>query len=372
MTVWWITLASSYLLCLVAGMNAKTVYSNGYYTKKYNKFFSFMSVAILVLVAGLRSGIGDTPTYIQGYKTDAPSTIAGSIKLLFSGKKDAGFYFYQGILKSIVNNPNVFIFVTSLITIVLIFITYYKYSQLLELSVFLFITTGCYLVTMNGIRQYLASAILFFCFPLIHERKWYIYIPIVLICSTIHKSALVFIILYFIVDQPAWGHTTKWILFIGIALFVTYPVSGPMIAKLLGETQYGEYKNVLVSTGAGANMIRVLVMAVPIVLSYLGRDFLKGRERYYNIIVNYSVINLIFILLATKFWIYARFNMYFSVYMIILITWCVRYMFDERNTKFMYLMCLGLYFVYYYYEMHISLGFGVGYHHFIQAVGIGL
>ena len=45
MTVWWITLASSYLLCLVAGMNAKTVYSNGYYTKKYNKFFSFMSVA---------------------------------------------------------------------------------------------------------------------------------------------------------------------------------------------------------------------------------------------------------------------------------------------------------------------------------------
>ena len=36
----------------------------------------------------------------------------------------AGFYFYQGILKSIVNNPNVFRFVTSLITIVLSFITY--------------------------------------------------------------------------------------------------------------------------------------------------------------------------------------------------------------------------------------------------------
>ena len=61
---------------------------------------------------------------------------------------------------------------------------------------------------------------------------------------------------------------------------MTYPVSGPMMAKLLGETQYGEYKNVLVSTGAGANMIRVMVMAVPIVLSYLGRDFLKGRERF--------------------------------------------------------------------------------------------
>ena len=40
MKVWWITLASSYLLCLVAGLNAKTVYDNGYYVKKYNKFFS--------------------------------------------------------------------------------------------------------------------------------------------------------------------------------------------------------------------------------------------------------------------------------------------------------------------------------------------
>ena len=112
-------------------------------------------------------------------------------------------------------------------------------------------------------------------------------------------------------------------------------------------------------------MIRVIVMAVPVVLSYLGRDFLKGRERYYNIIVNFSVINLIFILLATKFWIYARFNMYFSLYMIILLTWIVCYMFYGRNRKIIYLICMGLYLVYYYYEMHISLGFGANYHHFI-------
>lgn len=355
MKVWWITLASSYLLCLVAGLNAKTVYDNGYYVKKYNKFFSGIAATILILVAGLRNGIGDTPIYMGGFKKDAPSTIQESIKLLFSGKKDVGFYFYQGILKTIKNDPNVFIFVTSLITIILIFITYYKYSQMLELSIFLFIATGCYLVTMNGVRQYLASAILFFCFPLIHERKWKIYLPIVLVCSTIHKSALIFLVLYFIVDKPAWGNTTKWILFIGIALFVTYPISGPIIANLLGETQYGEYKDALMSTGQGANMIRVLVMAVPVVLSYMGRDFLKGKERYCNCIVNFSVINLIFILLATKFWIYARFNMYFSVYMIILITWCVKYMFDEKNTKIIYLMCLGLYFIYYWYEMVISL-----------------
>ena len=79
MTVWWITLASSYLLCLVAGMNAKTVYSNGYYTKKYNKFFSFMAVAILSSCCRTKKWNRRYTAHIcKGYKTDAPSTIAGS------------------------------------------------------------------------------------------------------------------------------------------------------------------------------------------------------------------------------------------------------------------------------------------------------
>ena len=203
---------------------------------------------------------------------------------------------------------------------------------------------------------------------MIHKKQWKFYIPIVLLCSTIHQSALIFLILYFVVDKPAWGNMTKWILFAGIFLFVSYPITGPMLANILGETQYGNYKEALMSTGAGANMIRVLVMAVPVVLSYLGKDFLRGKEKYYNIVVNFSVINLIAILLATRFWIYARFNMYFSVYMVMLLIWCIKYLFDERNEKIIYLMCIGCYILYYYYEMHISLGYGALYHHFVNKI----
>ena len=106
--------------------------------------------------------------------------------------------------------------------------------------------------------------------------------------------------------------------------------------------------------------------------SELLNAFLKGKEKYYNIMVNFSVINVIAILLATRYWIYARFNMYFSLYMILLLIWCIKYLFDERNEKIIYLMCMGFYALYYYYEMHISLGYGAGYHHFIKAIGIGL
>lgn len=371
MKIWWITLALTYILCMIARSTGEISYQHGKHRVKCNKVFAGMAAVVLIFVAGFRSGIGDTEIYKSSFEKlpDSFGQYLAELKM----KGDWGFNFFSMIIKTwIKDSPEYLIFICSLITIGCIFIAFYKYTDLLELSVFLFITTGCYLVTMNGVRQYLVSSLLFLAFPLIYKRKWQFYFPLVILCSTVHKSALIFLILYFIVDYPAWGHMTKWMLFVGIILFITYPVTGPMLADLLGETQYGNYKDALTSTGAGANMIRVIVMAVPVVLSYWGKDYVKGKEKYYNIVVNFSVINLIFIMLATKFWIYARFNMYFSLYMIILLTWIVRYMFDERNRKIVYILCVLLYAIYYFYEMHISLGYGAGYHHFIQEIGINL
>ena len=371
MTVWWITLFSTYFLCLFARVNGKYKYVKGERVFRANAVFAGMACAVLIFVSGFRENIGDTGTYRQIFNK-LPANLFSFLKHP-TIKEDTGFDAIAAVIKQYISKDSqIILLCMAIITIGLIFITYYKNTDMIEMAVFLFITSGCYLVTMNGVRQYLASAILFFCFPMIHKKQWKFYIPIVLLCSTIHQSALIFLILYFIVDQPAWGNTTKWILFVGIFLFISYPVTGPILANILGETQYGSYKEALTSSGAGANIIRVLVMAVPVVLSYMGKEFLKGKEKYYNIIVNFSVINLIAILLATKFWIYARFNMYFSLYMVVLLVWCIKYLFDERNEKIVYLMCMACYTVYYFYEMYISLGYGANYHHFIQSIGIGL
>ena len=87
----------------------KIVYQQGRYTKKCNKVFSFMAMAVLILVAGLRNGIGDTEIYMEGFKT-APSTIAASIKMLVNkSMKDRGFYFIEGIIKTIKDDEHFFI-----------------------------------------------------------------------------------------------------------------------------------------------------------------------------------------------------------------------------------------------------------------------
>ena len=64
-------------------------------------------------------------------------------------------------LQNISDDPQLLIFTTALITNVLIVIILYKYSRMFELSIYVYITSGLYTVSMNGIRQSLAAAIIF-------------------------------------------------------------------------------------------------------------------------------------------------------------------------------------------------------------------
>lgn len=357
MTIWWITLISTFALSWLAFKTGKIYKTNTPLVRyKANKIVAVIPCMILIIIAGLRLNIGDTHTYMASFRNNIPSDLKDFFRTIdYEG--DWGFDLFQTVIKQIFGNePQYMIFICAFITIGCIFIVFYKYSDCLELAVFYFITAGNYLTAMNGIRQYLVSAILFLAFPLVIKKKWKSYFALVLILSSMHKSALIFIPLYFVINAKAWGAITKWILIIGVGLFVTYPVSGPIIAEILGESQYGRYGDMLMSSGGGANILRVLVYAVPVVMAYLGKKNEKMLAKpEYNLVVNMSCVNLIFILLATKYWIYARFNMYFSLYAILLLCWCVKYVY-RRYSQLLYVGSIVAYGIYYWYEMYISLG----------------
>ena len=351
MKVFWITLFLTFILSKLAQYTG--IKSNHRIIP--NKFLFFLVVAILVLVAGLRSGIGDTGTYRDLFeRTDA--NFIGYLKQ--AGElTEFGFWISMAFIKQFISNDSqVFIFIYALITIVLITWRLYKEAEPLDLSMYLFITMGCYLVVMNGMRQYLAAALLFAAFPLIQQRKWHIYIPIVLLASTIHTSAIIFVPLYFILNAKPWGTVTYGLIIMGVFLYVTYGTTGPMIANILNETQYGHYSEALISKEGGANIIRAAVAIVPLLLSYFCKNRIAKNEKYGGIVVNASVLYFIFTLLANKYWIYARFNIYFNLFAIILTCYDLKYAFTKSSRELVYVLCILLFGVYYYYEMVISLG----------------
>ena len=313
---------------------------------KPNKMLVAAAAASLVLVSGLRRNVGDTPFYKYSYSLLEP-TFEG-----FSFTGDFGFNALQIALKMLTPDPQVLIFLTALATNVLIAGGLYRYSLMIEVSLFLYITTGMFTVSMNGIRQYLAAAILFVGTHWLIRGDWKRYVPIVLLASTFHKTALIMLPVYFIVRKKAWTKATMLMLSLTVLAVIGFDLFfGALLVLLEGSKYaiYGEFDE------GGANIIRAAVAGVPLVIAFFGRRKLRSIWPESDIFVNMTLLGFVFMVISTANWIFARFNIYFGLYSLVLYTWIIP-LFAERYRKLVYYGVLVFHLLYYYYEHVVSLG----------------
>jgi transmembrane protein EpsG len=313
---------------------------------KPNKLLMWAAAASFVVIAGLRANIGDTYYYMHAYATGDFSWAS------IVQQKDIGFGILQMILKMVSNDPQLMVFVTALITNVLIVLILYKYSRMFELSLYVYITSGMFVTAMNGIRQYLAAAVIFAATRYLLEGNWKRYMLVVLVAATIHQSALVLIPIYFIVRRKAWTGVTFCLLAVGILFVIGFNQFTAVLFSALQDTQYGQYKDF---SEQGANVIRVAVDAIPLIIAYFGREKLRALFPQSDIIVNMSIVSIVLMTIATQNWIFARMTIYFGLYQLILFGWIIK-VFRPKDQKFIYFAVLVFYFIFHYYDMVVTLG----------------
>ncbi|MGF9965405.1 EpsG family protein [Bacillus rhizoplanae] len=345
MTVLWMNLAIVFMFSFFARYSAISA-TTGPVSIKPNRILILMATLSLVLVSGLRNNLGDTYFYMHGY------TVTDFNWEYIQKNQDMGFNIFQMILKKYTDDPQVMIFITALITNVLIVFILYKYSRLIDLSLYVYITSGMYLVSMNGLRQFLAAAIAFTATKYIFDGNWKKYILIVLLASIFHQSALVLIPIYFLIRRKAWSAPTFILLFLAVLIVIGFNQFSEVLFAAIENTQYGHYKDF---HEGGANILRVAVDAAPLILAYLGRERLRELFPNGDYIVNMALLNSVFMLISTQNWIFARFAIYFGLYQLILISWVVK-LFIEKDQKFIYYVILVCYFIYFVYEHVITLG----------------
>lgn len=345
MAILWVNLVVVYIASLFSRYLATPVTIGAGPIFKPNKWLTAIVMVTFGLIAGLRNNIGDTFFYIHSYKVN--DFTWENVK----AEKDIGFGILQMILKAYTEDPQLLILLTALLTNVLIVYVLYKYSRLFEISIYLYITSGLYIVSMNGIRQFLASAIVFAATKYLFEGSWQKYFLVVAFASTLHESALILIPIYFIVRRKAWTSSTYVLLFMAVMLILGYNVLSNVLFAALADTQYSGYKEF---QEGGANIIRVAIAAVPLIFAYLGRNKLREIFPKGDYVVNMSLLNFIVMAVATQNWIFARFTIYFGLYNVILMSWVVS-LFVKRQQKFIYLAILGFYLIYFYYENVVTL-----------------
>lgn len=340
MTVFYVTTIATYFLALLT-RKIESKYG------KISCFFLFFVIAILIIVSAIRSSIGDTTMYRHLYNLVNESYAGDGYEI--------GFIYFIKFLKIFSDNSQLLIIVTSVIINILNVITIYRYTKdsYFELGIYLYITSGYYIVTMNGIRQSLAASILFFATTLIFKKKYKTYFFIVLLMSTIHNSALIMIPLYFIVRLTPWERMTNILFTLTAIGLIFYEPLLNIAMKFLGNTRYEQYAEF---DEGGANLIRIAVFAVPVLLAYLKRDVIKEKWKYGNVFVNMNIICFIVMLFSAYNWIFARFTIYFQLYSFILIPYIIANCLTSKERRLLYFVLLILYFIFFYYDQDVMIG----------------
>lgn len=319
---------------------------------KITKLFFVLIIALLfIIIAGLRTGIGDTYFYKHSYDLLAQNPV------LPEDGRDIGFVIFQLALITISTDPQFLVFATAVITNLCNIVGLYRYHNFFELQLYMFITSGYFLTTMNGIRQAMAAALLFVATPLIVNNKKWLYFSLILLLFNIHESALVMIPVYFIVREKPWSKKI-WMMIAALGIgFILYDVLEPIIFEILGGTNYGHYSEF---DEGGSSFIRAFIGALPIIGAYLFRDKLEKDWPESRIFVNMSLINAIILCFSMYNWIFARLTYYFLPYTFVLLPYLIMKWPNIKEKRILYYGFLVCYFIFMYYE-HVIQGLGLGY-----------
>lgn len=313
----------------------------------------------VIIMASLRKDIGDTYAYQLMFK-NLPTTFDGLISYLPHVTKDKGFTVLGGLIKIIFGNSTIIYFsILAIIQGIGLVAIYRKYSSSYWISIFLFIASSDYLSWMfNGIRQFTAVCIIFAATPLMLKKKWISLIITILFAATIHGSALLMLPIVFVVQGKPWNKKTIGFIVLCIAVLVFANQFTNVLETLLSDTQYtnvvSDWKQI---NDTGTNYIRVLVYSVPMLLAFIGRKWLEDEDnQVINLCINMSIITsgLYLVSAVTSGVFIGRLPIFTSLYSYILMPYIIDQMFTAKSARLIKIVMIGLYLIFYYYQIHIA------------------
>lgn len=340
MAIYYLTLVSSYISGFLSHLSDKKKY------RVMSIFWIFLLTVMLILFAGLRTGIGDTSMYKHTYEL----MVQNSYNIKVNG--DLGFAYLNLLLTKISSNPQTIVFFVAMVTQAAIIFVFYKYRSAMELQVFMYITAGYFTVTMNGMRQCLAASLIFLCTPLIIKGNFKKYLICILMISTIHQSALLMIPVYFVVRMEPWSLKFYLIAAVSVGCIAFYNVISPYIFKVLESTHYGQYSEF---KEGGSSVIRLVVDMVPLILAFLKRDKIKEMWPQSGIFINMSLLNCIFVGIGTANWIFNRVTIYLQLYNFILLPFIIETVLKDKEKRLVYFMFICCYLFFFYWEQVVTL-----------------
>lgn len=343
---------------VLSNMFAKPVYVGAdRYEYRTNLFMAVLTLSFLIILAGLRSGMEDTPVYIQTFK-DLPNNFWEMCKVISEYDKSKGFYFFAGLIKCFISDDyHLWLFIIAMINGCCVAFTFKNYSSDFVTSALLFILTCTFTWMFNGIKQFFCVTIMFVATNLILQKKCVLYILLVLFMSMFHNSVIILIPVYFIVQGEAWNKKTISFIFFTIMAIVFLDKFSDIFNDIMENTMYGDSIKELRKIDDGASIFRILVNSIPMIISFLYRDRIKEIcTPIIKLCINMSIMGTCIYIISkilSSGILLGRLPIYFTIYNLILLPWLIQNLFSKNEKRLIYYTMIVCYFIYFYYQIFV-------------------
>lgn len=345
---------------ILAALSERTSYSEidsrgmRHYVYKDRIFFALLTVCMAIFI-GLRTAGNDTYAYRMMFE-NIPKGSEAYKSIQWTRMATApGFVFVSTVLKHIGCSNQDFIMLFGSFTVCIYMWFLRKYTGGIWLTIFYFITMGPYTFCLAAIKQTAAVAFLLIATDRAITRKYIGFIFWVVIAELFHPYAFVYLVVPFVAFSP-WKSQTYLLMFGTIVVALS-------LSRFLGtileitETLGADYdENAF--TGAGVNAFRVIVVWVPVVLSFIARRRLKkSHDRVQNVIINLSMVNamIMFVGLFGTANYFARLANYFLVFQVLALPYLLQN-FVENDRRFLRNASIVGFTLYFYYAQVIANG----------------
>lgn len=291
-------------------------------------------LVVNTLFVGLRDMIGGFDIFIYSEVYEAPSFI-----ILNFEPFEKGFRFLFVFLKLFSDDRQFMLFFLAMSTFFLYYHTLKKYSPMLYFSAFLFFCKF-FLFSFVYLRQEVAMVILLLSFPFIIKRNLGVYLLFMVAAFYMHKSALIFLPVYFIYNFTFQKQSIVFIsvIFITIALS---PFSDLLLASLVEQVDDQQLENYF-NNSSGLNIfyiIETLVLFFLLIKYKLGFDKVPHGRFFFNGFLFYIFVTFF----AVKNASFIRFSWYYIIFVYIGMAYIYTFI-QTRSERQLFLFLTVVYF----------------------------
>lgn len=227
-----------------------------YQKKNQQALFAFF-VLMTVLVALRHESVGnDTQNYMRhfGYFFHLSWEQCGK------ESTEIGFVYFNKIISLLTKEPQIFIAISAIVSLAMIYPTYKRLCLDTSLTVVLYVTMSTFVMAFSGVRQMLAIGIGFLAYECVRRKKLIPFILFVALAMTFHVSAFMLAFMYPLYHAKI---TRKWLIAIVPTLVFVFVFNTQIFTSLgLILARFTEYDASVTQTGAFAMLFLFAVFAV--------------------------------------------------------------------------------------------------------------